>query len=100
MHYLKALASKMEINLDETHVDIEFNIRPKNPNRLIQIPQNIFDRYKSLHRNADYARYKGMIPNPLAFRVIMEANFHDSTKNLKTFKKYILTRLENFNKNS
>lgn len=90
LHYLQALAAKRGIDIGNTHVEIERNVRPDSTNSKMPISQGAWSYFRALRRHSHDSRYDGIITDPETFNHIMKEKHDKSLEALKGFKKYIV----------
>jgi hypothetical protein len=88
IHYLKALAAKRNINIGETHYEIEQSVNPDRGNSTMNISRGAWREYKNLFRYSQTARYEG-ITDFDTFEKLKQIDHSFCLKHLDNFKKYI-----------
>jgi len=88
IHYLKALATKRNIDIGETHYEIEQSVNPDRPNSKMKITRNAWREYKNLFNYSRTARYEG-ITDFNTFEKLKQADHPYCLQHLDNFKKYI-----------
>ncbi len=88
LHYLKALAATREIDIGNTHTDIEYNCNPDRSGRKMMITRNAWREYKNLYRYSHTSRYEG-ITDIDTFEKLKEIDYGYCKVHLNAFKKYI-----------
>lgn len=88
IHYLKALSSKKNIDIGDTHHEIEKNINPFSPGASMRLAKTPYRNYKDLYSYSRTARYDGFV-NYEVFQKAREADYIHCLELLERFKKYI-----------
>jgi len=60
IHCLKAFAVKKKVDIGDTHREIEKNINPDNPQRILSITRTAYINYRDLYQSSKTARYEGI----------------------------------------
>lgn len=89
IHYLKALALKRNLNIGQTHHEIEQNVNPDRNNAIMRVSRNAWNEYKKLLQYSRNSRYDGIDTDFETFELIMQVDYNECIKHLDTFKKYI-----------
>jgi hypothetical protein len=88
IHYLKALAANRNIDIGNTHTDIEYNCNPDRRGLKMPITRRAWNEYKSLYRYSHTSRYEG-ITDIETFDKLKEIDYGYCKIHLEAFKKYI-----------
>jgi hypothetical protein len=88
IHYLKALASKRNIDIGETHYEIEQNVNPDRPNSKMKLTRGAWREYKNLFNYSRTARYEG-ITDFSTFEKLKQIDHSYCLQHLENFKTYI-----------
>lgn len=88
VHCLKALSVKRNINVGDTHYDIECNVNPDREGSKMKITRNAWREYKSLYQYSRTARYNG-ITDIETFEKLKRNDHKYCLEHIKRFKKYI-----------
>ena len=89
LHYLQALGDYRNIEIGETHNDIERNVNPNSSrNPVMRISNSAWRNYKSLFKYSQIARYDG-INDRQNFEELRESDYLECKTHLENFKKYI-----------
>ena len=88
LHYLKSLAAKRNIDIGETHVEIEANVNPDRENAKMKITRKAWKEYKNLYRYSCTSRYEG-ITDFNTFEILKKKDHGYCLQHLNKFKKYI-----------
>ena len=89
IHYLQALADYKNIEIGETHNDIERNVNPNSRwTPIMRISNGAWRNYKDLFKYSQIARYEG-IHDKESFEELRESDYLESKQHLEHFKKYI-----------
>ncbi len=86
IHYLKALAHKRDINIGQTHHEIELNINPQRNNSSMRITKGAWREYKSLLQYSRTSRYEGIDTDIETFEIIMKTDYGNCVQHLDNFK--------------
>jgi hypothetical protein len=88
IHYLKALASSRNIDIGETHYEIEQSVNPDRQNSKMKITRGAWREYKNLFNYSRTARYEG-ITDFETFEKLKQLDHSYCLTHLDNFKKYI-----------
>jgi hypothetical protein len=88
IHYLKALASHRNIDIGETHYEIEQSVNPDRANSKMKITRGAWREYKNLFNYSRTARYEG-ITDFETFEKLKQLDHSYCLTHLGNFKKYI-----------
>lgn len=89
LHYLKALAFKRNIDIGQTHHEIELNVNPDRNNSLMKIKKGAWREYKNSLQYSRSSRYDGIETDFQTFEEIMKKDYEYCLIHLDNFKKYI-----------
>jgi hypothetical protein len=90
IHYLQALTDSKNIEIGQSHYDIELNINPNsNNNPKMRTTRGAWEEYRRLFRYSQTARYEGINEDIEEFEILMELDYIRCIKHLNNFKKYI-----------
>jgi hypothetical protein len=90
IHYLKALAFQKNINIGDTHFEIEQNVNPDRPKNKMSLTKGAWRDYNALFHYSQTARYNG-ITDFETFEKLKEADYFFAKQNLEKFKRYLLS---------
>jgi hypothetical protein len=88
IHCLKALATSRNINIGETHYEIEQSVNPDRVNSKMKITRGAWREYKNLFNYSRTARYEG-ITDFETFEKLKQIDHSYCITHLDNFKKYI-----------
>lgn len=88
IHCLKALAASRNIDIGETHFDIEHSVNPDRSNAKMRITRTAWREYKNIFNYSRTARYEG-ITDIETFEQLKKIDHSFCLKHLENFKKYI-----------
>ena len=91
IHWLRALAAKEQINIGDTHFDIEANVNPERHNARMRITKGAWREYKALYHYSRSARYEGIF-DPQIFEDLKKADHKMCLQHLGNFKRYLERR--------
>lgn len=91
IHYLKALAASKNIEIGDTHYDIENSVNPDRTGHVMPITKNAWREYRGLLEYSRTARYTG-ITDVETFEKLKAIDHQNCLKHLDNFKKYIVGR--------
>lgn len=84
IHYLQALADSKNIEIGQSHYDIELNINPNsNNNPKMRITRGAWEEYRRLFRYSQTARYDGINEDIEEFETLMELDYNKMYKTLR-----------------
>ena len=90
LHYLQALADKRNIEIGQTHNDIERNVNPNSRwTPVMRISNGAWGNYKELFQYSLTARYDGVEEDIEQFEILRQLDYLECKKHLDNFKKYI-----------
>ena len=91
IHCLKALASKLNIEIGETHREVEKNINPDRTPHSLPISRAAYKNYRDLYQYSKTARYEGFTDFE-TFEKLKETDHSHCLIHLSNFQKYIESR--------
>lgn len=88
IHYLKALASKNNVNIGTSHFDIEKSVSPQKNATIMPLSKNAWNNYRFLYRYSRTARYSGFTDEN-TFEQLKQNDYNHCLQCLAGFKGYI-----------
>lgn len=88
IHCMKALATKRGVDIGETHHEINRNISPQNPNRILVIPNEAWEHYRNLYNYSRTSRYNGFTDID-TFQSLMKTDYSYCKTHIERLKNYM-----------